>query len=427
MLHSNLSPAASATAARHDDSAMSDSMRHRNKRRDDAIRKKVEQELSRKTTNKGMGGAGARGNHGMPAGGNGATGHRSVSATHARQPPQAAGTVSSLRPAAAITVIETARITQAAQLMAAKRADAVLAVNAEGQLAGILTDKDIAYRVVAEALDPRTCTVASVMTRDPIAVYDRGSRNEALSIMVARRFRHLPVISDMGGGGDDDDDGGRGGGDDADDDGADGLADAAPGAVSGRSGGTNVVGLLDITKCIFERMDDLERKVQEDDGIVAAMEALERRGAVGAEQVGAMRALHGCPDVGAILTAKAPEVSVRHSVRDAARMMRDHHMTAVLVLNRDSGSAHVSASASLSGAGGDGDGDGDDVDRLDGIFTTKDIVLRVVAAGLDPATTSVIRVMTPHPDAVAPSTSILAALKKLHAGHYLHLPVVEHG
>jgi hypothetical protein len=43
-------------------------------------------------------------------------------------------------------------IVQAAQLMAAKRADAVLAVNSDGQLSGILTDKDIAYRVVAEGL-----------------------------------------------------------------------------------------------------------------------------------------------------------------------------------------------------------------------------------------------------------------------------------
>jgi signal-transduction protein with cAMP-binding, CBS, and nucleotidyltransferase domain len=83
-------------------------------------------------------------------------------------------TVSSLRPAQAITVLESARISQAAQLMAAKRGDAVLAVNEEGQLSGILTDKDIAYRVVAEGLDIRNTTVAQVMTRNPISVHDRG-------------------------------------------------------------------------------------------------------------------------------------------------------------------------------------------------------------------------------------------------------------
>lgn len=58
-------------------------------------------------------------------------------------------------------------------------------------------------------------------------------------------------------------------------------------------------------------------------------------------------------------------------------------------------------------------------------FLTLDIVLRVMAAALDPFTTSVVRVMTPHPDCAEPGTTILAALKKLRAGNYLHLPVVD--
>jgi signal-transduction protein with cAMP-binding, CBS, and nucleotidyltransferase domain len=86
---------------------------------------------------------------------------------------------------------ETAKIIQAAQLMAAKRTDAVLAVNSNGELTGILTDKDISYRVVAEQLDLKTTLVKDVMTRDPIAVYDKGSRNEALSIMISRKFRYV--------------------------------------------------------------------------------------------------------------------------------------------------------------------------------------------------------------------------------------------
>lgn len=45
---------------------------------------------------------------------------------------------------------------------------------------------------------------------------------------------------------------------------------------------------------------------------------------------------------------------------------------------------------------------------------SKDIVLRVIAAGLAPDNCSVVRVMTPHPDTALPSTSILDALKKMH-------------
>ncbi|KAJ3183671.1 hypothetical protein HDU85_002100 [Gaertneriomyces sp. JEL0708] len=339
-----------------------DVLRSRNRKRDDAIRKKVEHELSRKT-------------------------HRSSRHTTSRR--IKSGTVSSLRPAPAIIILETARIVQAAQLMAAKRADAVLAVNEEGALVGILTDKDIAYRVVAEGLDVRNTVVSQVMTTNPISVYDRGNRNEALNIMVSRRFRHLPVISD-----------GPGGEDDVEED-----------VASDVGTGTSVVGLLDITKCVFERIDDLERKVTEDHTIISAMETLERRGEVGADHVGRMREQHGCPDVGTVLAQMnvdhvdgvVPEIGIKATVRDAARTMKANHQTAVL----------VSA--------------GETDDRIGGIFTTKDIVLRVIAASLDPATTSVVRVMTPHPDSVSTDTSILDALKKLHAGHYLHLPVVEAG
>lgn len=51
-----------------------------------------------------------------------------------------------------------------------------------------------------------------------------------------------------------------------------------------------------------------------------------------------------------------------------------------------------------------------------------------MAAGLEPERTSVIRVMTPHPDTVPSNMTILDALKKMHDNHYLHLPVVDgHG
>ncbi|KAI8618952.1 hypothetical protein BC830DRAFT_1106458, partial [Chytriomyces sp. MP71] len=272
-----------------------------------------------------------------------------------------------------------------AQLMAAKRADAVLVVNEDGQLSGILTDKDIAFRVVAEGLDLRSTTVSQCMTRNPVAVLDKGPRNEALSVMVSRRFRHLPVISA------DEEENNLEGGSEID---------------STTATSTNVVGLLDITKCVFDRLDDLEKKVLEDANIVAAMEALERRGHLDTEQVGIVRSQHGCPDLHSILMkqgAEVPEVTVKSTVRDAARVMKACHQTAALVLSAGNGLE----------------------DKLGGIFTTKDIVLRVIAAGLDPAVTSVVRVMTPHPDSVDASTSILDALKKLHIGHYLHLPVVE--
>jgi signal-transduction protein with cAMP-binding, CBS, and nucleotidyltransferase domain len=65
--------------------------------------------------------------------------------------------------------------------MAAKRVDAVLAVDAGGNLSGILTDKDLAYRVVAENLDPKTTPIMSVMTNNPVSVVTTGSASDALN------------------------------------------------------------------------------------------------------------------------------------------------------------------------------------------------------------------------------------------------------
>jgi len=63
--------------------------------------------------------------------------------------------------------------------------------------------------------------------------------------------------------------------------------------------------------------------------------------------------------------------------------------------------------------------------KIAGIFTSKDVVLRVIAAGLDPSRCSVVRVMTPHPDVASPTMTVQDALKKMLVGHYLNLPVVE--
>ena len=155
-----------------------------------------------------------------------------------------------------------------------------------------------------------------------------SGRNEALNIMVDRKFRHLPVVCQVT---------------DVDEE-----ADEDESVDEGR---IEVVGLLDITKCVFERLDDLEKKVLEDQNIVNAGEALNRRGNVGSDQVGAVLQGLGPPDVGTVLSRSghAPEVGPRATVRDAARVMKDTHQTAVLVLDRD-----------MSGE-----------EKLNGIFTTK--------------------------------------------------------
>ena len=63
--------------------------------------------------------------------------------------------------------------------------------------------------------------------------------------------------------------------------------------------------------------------------------------------------------------------------------------------------------------------------RLIGIFTERDALFRVLAAGRDPGTTPLATVMTPQPQTIHPDEPFLNALRMMHKGGFRHLPVAE--
>jgi len=65
--------------------------------------------------------------------------------------------------------------------------------------------------------------------------------------------------------------------------------------------------------------------------------------------------------------------------------------------------------------------------RLSGIFTERDALFRVIAAGRDPVTTKLADVMTPQPQTMHPDEPFVKALRIMHKRGFRHLPVVEHG
>lgn len=86
------------------------------------------------------------------------------------------------------------------------------------------------------------------------------------------------------------------------------------------------------------------------------------------------------------------------TVVEAAKAMKAHDVGALLVL---------------------------DGTRLCGIFTERDALFRVLAAGRDPATTRLGDVMTPQPQTIHPDEPFLHALRIMHKSRFRHLPVVE--
>ncbi len=64
----------------------------------------------------------------------------------------------------------------------------------DGELAGILSERDIMNRVVAVGRTPGTTAVSEVMTANPRAVSADESIEDCLFIMREFGFRHLPIV-----------------------------------------------------------------------------------------------------------------------------------------------------------------------------------------------------------------------------------------
>jgi CBS domain-containing protein len=86
-------------------------------------------------------------------------------------------------------------VSEAAKLMAAKNTGAVMVVD-DDCLVGIVTERDVVFRVVAKGLDARVTRLADVMTRSPHTVGPDKPFGYALLIMQEQGFRHLPVVED---------------------------------------------------------------------------------------------------------------------------------------------------------------------------------------------------------------------------------------
>ena len=61
---------------------------------------------------------------------------------------------------------------------------------------GMVTDRDIATRVVAEGADPTATSVGDVLSREPISVGPGDDLDEAVELMARHQVRRLPVVED---------------------------------------------------------------------------------------------------------------------------------------------------------------------------------------------------------------------------------------
>lgn len=84
----------------------------------------------------------------------------------------------------------------AAREMMKNDVSAVVVVDEEDLLVGIVTERDMTRRVVAECLDADKVTLSEIMSRDLKTLSPTDLAHEALGQMLKHGFRHLPVVDE---------------------------------------------------------------------------------------------------------------------------------------------------------------------------------------------------------------------------------------
>ncbi|MFJ8952807.1 MULTISPECIES: CBS domain-containing protein [unclassified Streptomyces] len=94
-----------------------------------------------------------------------------------------------------VAVRPDASLVEAAQLMRAQDIGDVLVAD-EMQVVGVLTDRDIALRAVADGADPLTVSAEAVCTPHPVAIGPDDEVSAAVALMREYAVRRLPVVQD---------------------------------------------------------------------------------------------------------------------------------------------------------------------------------------------------------------------------------------
>ncbi|KAG2557711.1 CBS domain-containing protein CBSCBSPB5-like [Panicum virgatum] len=264
-------------------------------------------------------------------------------------------TVKRLRLSRALTVPESTTVLEVCRRMAARRADAALLTDSNALLCGILTDKDIATRVIARELKIDDTPVWKVMTRHPIFVLSDTLAVEALQKMVQGKFRHLPVV-DNG----------------------------------------EVVAMLDIAKCLYDAIARMERVTEKGKAAIANVPDGDDKFSI----VEAFKEQMCRPCLSAIASTDSTVVMVSpgDSVLAATKKMVEAHSSSAVVAVGN---------------------------KAQGILTSRDILMRVIAKNLSSDSTPVEKVMTPDPECATIDTPILDALRTMQERKFLHLPVMD--
>ena len=94
---------------------------------------------------------------------------------------------------AVTTARPTMTLMEVANKLAAKRIGAIVIVGARGEVAGIISERDIIRALSAVGPDCLTQPISQSMTKKVVTCRETDTLEELMALMTARRFRHLPT------------------------------------------------------------------------------------------------------------------------------------------------------------------------------------------------------------------------------------------
>ena len=92
------------------------------------------------------------------------------------------------------TVNPTASVSEVVEVLAERRIGAVLVMDTDEQMLGIVSERDIVRALAANGARTLEMTSGQLMTRAVQVAHPSTTVDQAMQIMTAGRFRHLPVI-----------------------------------------------------------------------------------------------------------------------------------------------------------------------------------------------------------------------------------------
>ena len=92
----------------------------------------------------------------------------------------------------------TTPIVEAARLMKSENVGSI-PITEDSRCVGMLTDRDIVVRLVAEGKDPNSATAGEIASRDLVTIDSDQPIDEALRLMARHQVRRLPVCDEDGG------------------------------------------------------------------------------------------------------------------------------------------------------------------------------------------------------------------------------------